>query len=159
MHNNSERSNIFSISQLCANESWWKMHEECVTATGLFRLKFIAINIYLVEIYKEMHLHNNCAHPVDSFRFTEQVTSKRLSLVSSYYSAVFLSFFFFLLLLRLYWAQSESSIKHSGVLHSMGLVWVGDRGTCPPMFLGVGDKRHFVPLLFYRARFFYLVPR
>ena len=42
----------------------------------------------------------------------------------------------------------------------MGLVWVGDRGTClpPPMFLGVGDKRHFVPM-FYRARFFYLVPR
>ena len=40
-------------------------------------------------------------------------------------------------------------------IHVMGLVWVGDRGTCPPpMFLGVGDKRHFVPPpMFYGARF------
>ena len=35
----------------------------------------------------------------------------------------------------------------------------GTGGHVPPMFLGVGDIRHFVPPMFYRARFFYLVPR
>ena len=34
----------------------------------------------------------------------------------------------------------------------------GQGDMSPPMFFGVGDKRHFVPPMFYRTRFFYLVP-
>ena len=30
------------------------------------------------------------------------------------------------------------------VITTMGLVWAGERGTCLPRFLGVGEKRHFV---------------
>ena len=42
----------------------------------------------------------------------------------------------------------------------MGLVWVGDRGTCPPQcFWGWGTKGTLSPPCFTQARFVYLVPR
>ena len=40
----------FAISQLQVYESWWNLHGECVVRSSLFTLKFIVINISLVEI-------------------------------------------------------------------------------------------------------------
>ena len=40
----------FAISQLWVDESWWNLHEECVSKIGLFWPKLIPIHIYLTEI-------------------------------------------------------------------------------------------------------------
>ena len=41
----------------------------------------------------------------------------------------------------------------------MGLVWVGDMGTCPPHVFGGGGQKAFCPPHVLQERFFYLVPR
>ena len=50
--------------------------------------------------------------------------------------------------------------KHTVYIYvSWALFGLGTGAHVPPMFLGVGDKRHFVPPKFHRTIFFYLVPR